>query len=211
MNLISSKQPIAIFALLGFLDEYFCRRIAKDGEHVEYLAPSEVDKAPIFEKYLLQLVRDHRLDTTVRQVLMGDGIMFCSKELTRLIDSYYLNASQIKTAELRRIFNATEGVIPQSHAFITEAVFPTGDREARLSYLVGAYQRYGERNFLRLYNAKHKVRLIAKLLKDVNSPNVVIVYSDPKLVPAVSMVTFEPTDELIARFELRVDSSYFTD
>jgi hypothetical protein len=104
-----------------------------------------------------------------------------------------------------------EGFFRKHPGLISEAVFPAEDRESRLSYLIGAYQRYGERNFFRFYNAGHKVKLVAKLLKEAGCPNVVIIYPVPDAIPAVTLVAFEPTEELIERFGLEVDSFYLTD
>jgi hypothetical protein len=59
-------------------------------------------------------------------------------------------------------------------------------------------------NAFRFANAFHKVQLVQQLLREVGSSDVVIIYPDPERIPAVYRVAFAPTQELIARFDLRL-------
>ncbi len=208
------KQPIAIFAVLGFLNEYAGRYIARDSDHIETFSHIERAKAVLFEKYLRQLIDEFQLDTTIHRESRGDkskeSIFFYSKELARLINAYYLRNHLTGTeVDDSPAYTQGEGFFRKQAGLISEAVFPADDRESRLSYLIGAYQRFGQRNFFRFYNAGHKVKLVANLLKEAGSPNVVIIYPDPDAIPAVTLVAFEPTEELIERFGLQVDRFYF--
>lgn len=199
--------------MLGFLNEHFGRTVAQDSELIEHFFVNEQEKAQVFEENLQRVIQEYQLDTTVRREMAGDGdekhTYFFSRELTQLIDSYYLNHYLTgREADGSPAYTKGGGFFRESPGMVSDAIFPAGDREARLSYLIGAYQRYGERNYFRFYNAAHKVKLVAKLLKEAGSPNVVIVYPDPEAIPAVFLVAFEPTDELIDRFNLGMRDYY---
>lgn len=125
--------------------------------------------------------------------------------MTQLIDSYYLsNFLTGKTADGTPADTEGLGVFRKFAGLISEAVFPVGDQEARWSFLMGTYQRYGWQNAFRFANAGHKMQLVAQLLREVGSPHVVVIYPHPDLIPSMSNVAFEPTSELVERLGLEL-------
>jgi hypothetical protein len=206
MNSYRPKSTIAspsktIFAVLGFLDEYTARFILKDGELVEHFYVNEKERANIFEDYLTRLVEELNLSTEIRRKVEEEHTNFYSKELTQVIDSYYWSN---KLIGLKSDGTAayTEGV--GFGGLISDAVFPSGDLEAKWSFLIGAHQRYGWQNSFKFANAWHKVQLVSQLLKELGSTKVVIIYPNPDYVPSVSYVAFEPTAEIIKRLGLQL-------
>jgi hypothetical protein len=198
-------SPIAIFAVLGFLNEYAGRRVVQDGDLVESFYANETSQAKRFKQYLKRLIDEYHLDTTLRSEIVEQCIFFHSLELTRLIDAYYLEHGLTGTIpDGTSAYTEGAGFFRNHAGHISAAVFPAEDREARLSYLVGAHERYGEQNSFRFANAFHKVQLVQQLLYDVGCPKVVIVYPNPDRIPAIYRIAFEPTSELITRLKLRL-------
>ena len=197
-----------IYAVLGFLDEYIGRTIAKDGEVVEHFWVKETEKADIFEKYLVRLIDEYNLSTSLRREISEGHTYFFSTELTQLIDSFYLKHYLTGTdAYGNPAYTKGPGVFKQNTGKISAAIFPSGDREAKISYLIGAHQREGEENRFLFANAYHKAQLVYQLVKELGSPSVVFVHPDPDKIPSCFQVAFEPTAELIERLCLRTFDS----
>jgi hypothetical protein len=193
-----------IYAVLGFLEEYIGRTVAQNGDLIEHFWVNETKKADIFEKYLMRLVDEYYLQTSLRREMSDEHTYFLSAEITGLINSFYLKHYLTGTdSNGNPAYTTGQGFFQQNTGRISADVFPSGDREAKLSYLIGAHQRYGEENMFLFVNAYHKAQLVYRLLQELKSPNVVIVYPDPDRAPCALRVAFEPTEELIARFCLR--------
>ncbi|MDC0833099.1 hypothetical protein POG22_08770 [Geitlerinema sp. CS-897] len=200
-NVPASKT---IYAVLGFLEEYIGRRIVKNGEVVEHFWVNEARKADIFEKYLVRLINEYNLSTSLRREVSKAHTYFLSPELTQLINSFYLKHNLTgMDADGNPAYTTGQGFIQKNTGEISAVVFPSGDREAKISYLIGVHQRYGEENMFLFANAYHKAQLVYQLLKELGSPSVVFVYPNPERAPSPFRVAFEPTAELIDRFCLR--------
>lgn len=193
-----------IYAILGFLSEYIGRTITKNGELVEHFYVNEPKKADIFEKYLMCLIDEYSLQTSLRREISKGHTYFLSAEITQLINSFYLKHYLTGTdSNGNPAYTIGQGIFQQNTGMISAEVFPSGDREAKLSYLIGVHHRYGEENMFFFANAYHKAQLVHQLLQELGSPKVVFVYGDPERVPYSFRVAFEPTAELIERFCLR--------
>ncbi|MCU0534362.1 MAG: hypothetical protein MUD14_10765 [Hydrococcus sp. Prado102] len=193
-----------IYAVLGFLNEYIGRTIAQNGDLVEHFWVNETKKADIFEKYLMCLVDEYCLQTSVRREMSEGHTYFLSAEITELINSFYLKHNLTGTdSNGNPAYTTGQGFFQQNTGRISADVFPSEDREAKLSYLIGVHQRYGEENMFLFANAYHKAQLVYQLLQELGSPSVVLVYADPDRAPSPFRVAFEPTAELIDRFCLR--------
>lgn len=193
-----------IYAVLGFLCEYIGRTITKDGELVEHFFVNETETTDIFEKYLMRLIDEYSLQTYLRREMSKGHTYFLSAEITQLINSFYLKHYLTGTdSNVNQAYTTGQGFFQQNTGKISTEVFPSGDREAKLSYLIGVHQRYGEENIFSFANAYHKAQLVHQLLQELGSPNVVLVYPKPDRAPCLFRVAFEPTAELIERFCLR--------
>jgi hypothetical protein len=196
-----SYRPL--FVVLGFLHEYAGRRIVAQSDLVEQFFGDE-HAAALFAHYLHALGQEQHLGTPVRRERRHGQTYFYSHALTQLIDAVYLRHGLTgSTASGATASPPGSGVEHTATGRISAAVFPAGDHTAKLSYLLGAYHRYGEQNAFRLANAYHKVQLVKQLLHDVGSPSVTIWYPPPDRVPAVYRVVFEPTADLRAAFGLQ--------
>ncbi len=202
-QMTSSKPTKAIYAVLGFLDEYAGRYIAEDGDEVEFFYRDEAHEATRFGAYLYRLIDELELKTDLIREDIDGATLFHSAELTRLIDSYYLsNGLTGANPDGTPAYTDGRGFFRQHAGLISARVFPAGDTEAKWSFLQGAYERYGWNNAFRFANAWHKAKLIEQLLRELGSPEVVIIYSDPRRTPSVTNVAFGPTPELISRLGL---------
>lgn len=193
-----------LYAVLGFLEEYIGRTITQDGDLVEHFWVNETKKADIFEQYLIRLMDEYCLQTSLRREVSEGHIYFLSAEITQFINALYLQHYLTGTDSTGNPAHTTgQGSFQQNTGKISAEIFPPGDREAKLSYLIGVYQRYGEENMFSFANAYHKARLVYQLLQELGCPNVVFVYADPDRIPSSFRVAFEPTAELIERLCLR--------
>jgi hypothetical protein len=122
-----------------------------------------------------------------------------------LIDSYYLEHGLTgSNPDGTPAYTQGQGFFSRHTGKISASIFPSDDREARLAFLIGAHHRYGDQNSFVFFNAWHKVQLVKQLLSDVGCSQVVIIYSHPEAIPATFRIGFEPTPELIARFQLKL-------
>lgn len=193
-----------IYAVIGFLEEYMGRSITQDSDLVEHFWVNETKKADIFEKYLIRLIDEFCLQTFLRREISEGHTYFLSLEIAQLINSFYLKYYLTGTdSNGNPAYTTGQGFFQENTGKISADVFPIGDREAKLSYLIGVHQRYGEENMFLFANAYHKAQLVYRLLQELGSPNVVFVYPNPDRAPCPFRVAFEPTGELIERFCLR--------
>jgi hypothetical protein len=193
---MGEASPITInplYFVLGCLDEYGGRSIVEDSEKVEHFYASERKVADIFQSYLIALAGEHELDHLLEVRIEESGaIDFYSRALTALIDSRY-------TFDLSTSGYVTEGSEPRrADAYIAREVFEPDDRRARLSFLSGAYVRFGEGSLFRFANARHKAELVRGLLVELECGHVEVIHANPGYVPAVFEVRFEPFQELDA-------------
>jgi hypothetical protein len=68
----------------------------------------------------------------------------------------------------------------------------------KLSFLVGAYIRFGNENAYVFANAEHKVRLTLRLLEEVGCTNLNLSTNPDDCIPRVSTISFTPSAALAA-------------
>ena len=191
------RTPIAVqtlYFVLGCLDEYMGRAIIENGHQVERFYASEKNAANTFKTYLVKLAREHQLDSTIETEVEEDagGIVFRSRALTALIDACY-------TLDFSISGYVTVGSEPRrADACISREIFGPEDKVKKLSFLSGAYIRYGSGSLFRFANARHKAELVRDLLKEFGCSHVELVHANPGYTPAVFEVRFRPSDELNA-------------
>jgi hypothetical protein len=191
--------PSTIFVLIGFLDEYSGRLIAEHDDRVEQFYESEKEGAEIFKVFLNKLVVERALTTNIETEISGGGhITYRSRELTELINSYYTHGpSHIsylledqETGELRTARTAE----------VSKAIIAAGTKEEKLSFLIGAYLRYGLRDenshLFRFTNAEHKVHLVEDLLRDRGATDIRFTHENPGYIPHVFTLHFKPNTEI---------------
>jgi hypothetical protein len=186
-----TDNSVTLFFILGCLDEYGGRQIIENGNSVERFYAGERTIANIFHTYLQKLATEQQLDSSIDvEVDQSGGIVFYSAPLTALIDDCY-------------IFDfSTSGYVSdgsesrRADAYISMQVFKPVNRRAKLSFLAGAYVRFGEKSVFRFANARHKAELVRELLTELGCTNVELIHSNPGYIPAVFDVVFEPSDEI---------------
>jgi hypothetical protein len=196
----------AIFTVLGMLNEYAGRKIARCKDEIECFYPDEESVADIFENCLQCLVSQHNLHTKIRREQTETGhIYFFSEEMNDLICSYYLinGLTDLNSKEVPK-YTDDEGYLRYGIGKIGESVFPPtehpwrlkdDEKQPRLLYLRGANYRYGEENCFSFCNNLHKARLIEELLLQIGV-NWVRFTRDLENTPTLNKIEFIPTAEL---------------
>ncbi|BCO11607.1 hypothetical protein GEOBRER4_n3736 [Citrifermentans bremense] len=197
-----------IFFILGCLDEYRGRGIIEKGaDGVESFYSSEVQASKVFEKYLRLLVAEESIHTEIRKEISDGGhISFHSSELCQHINSMYQYSFDNSHTMVKPHKYPNGPYVRMVEAFISIDVFKGQDKTAKLSYLAGAYARYGhhfdDNNFaFRTANAGHKISLIAELLKELDCKDVTHEKSDPNLMPMTHTLKFTASTEIKKLFE----------
>lgn len=197
-----------IFLILGCLDEYMGRAIIeKDADGVSSFYSSEVQASQVFEKYLRLLVAEESIQTEIRKEISDGGhISFHSPELYQRINGMYRYSFDNSHTMIKPHKNPNGPYVRMVEAFISMDVFQGQDKTAKLSYLAGAYARYGhhidDNNFaFRTANAGHKISLIAELLKEFDCKDVTHEKSAPKLIPMTHTLKFTASPEVQKLFE----------
>jgi hypothetical protein len=180
-----------LFFILGFLDEYNGRHIVENDDRVEIFYGDEKDKAEIFKTYLAKLAEEIVIDPTINvEVNEGGHITFYSRELSALINSYYV------CSFLKSVYVVSDSQPKCMEAFIKKEIFGHANAEEKLSYITGAYARYGKGNVFRLANSSHKLDIIGELLKELGCQRVELAHVNPGYVPAIYELVFEPSGEV---------------
>lgn len=196
-----------IYFILGCLDEYLGRTIVeKEADVVEHFYSSEVQASQVFEKYLKRLVSEENINTQIRKEVQTDGghILFHSPELYQRINSMYtydFNKSSQRVSK-----NPGGPWVRAVKTFVSINIFNEQDKTAKLSYLAGAYARYGNRfddnDFgFNTANASHKMDLIEELLKEFGCREVTHEMSDPEAIPISHTVIFVASPEIKKLFD----------
>lgn len=176
-----------IFTILGLLDEYSGRKIAKCKDEVERFYPSE--------KKI--------------KVVDSGHICFHSQELNDLICSYYVknNLTDLDSSEIPK-YEDDKGYLHYANGRIGESVFPeknhswrlsADERKSRLAFLIEAYARYGKENCFCFGNAYHKARLVEELLVQLRTPWLRFTRNFEG-VPTLHEIEFKMTDEMKQHF-----------
>ena len=195
-----------IYTVIGLLDEYAPRKIARDKAEIEWFYPGEEAIADLFESHLRSLVSEYNLQTEIKRELANSRhIYFLSEEINDLICAFYIEKG-LTDSDSKGVpkYIDEQGYCHYAHGMINKSAFPprtsarplTGAaQETRLAFLTGAYARYGNANRFRLANAGHKARVIEELLIDLDCPWLQLT-KNFRGVPYVNEVEFEMTEEM---------------
>ncbi len=176
-----------LFVVLGWLEEYAGRSIA-DSAIVERFWPQEKERAPRFADRLRQLAEWHGVDAQVGVVELGEGSRaVVAPKLRRIVDECYGRVRKDPVT-------IEDEVVMVGRAYVREAMLGPGDLDARFSYVLGAYERYGDGWSIRLTNADHKAQLLRQLLVELGCDEVV--WRSACGVPRLQSIEFVPTDAL---------------
>lgn len=175
--------------VLGFLDEADGRHVRDDEpDVVESFYGDERDKAVLFKRHLEALARERGIATQIRQ--SDDGrVVLRSAELAALINGSYEDVRS--SPYLDPVTGRSAG--KQLHASL--ALFR--DTRSALSFLAGAYARYGHERSFRIPIAQRKVDLIARLLAQLSCSDLAVTYL-PTHVPRVYVLSYQPTPVVAA-------------
>ena len=195
-----------IYTVLGLLDEYANRQIARRKTEVERFYESQRAAADLFEICLRRLADEHNLQTEIRREEKDTGhIYFFSEEINDLICSYYVK-NGLTDSGSKKIpkYVDDKGYLHYANGGIGESIFPATkhpwrltaeERRPRIAFLIGAYKRYGEENRFRFGNTYHKARLVEELLIILGCPRLRFT-RDMGGVPHLHEIEFEMTEEL---------------
>jgi len=197
-----------VYFIMGCLDESTGRHIIeKHGDGVESFYSSEVQASRVFEKYLKRLIAEESIKTNIRkQISEGGHISFHSPALYERINSMYPHSFDNSRIRIKPRNKPNGPYVRMVEAFVSTDLFKGQGKEAKLSYLAGAYARYGHRlddnKFaFRTANAEHKIDLIAELLKEFGCRDVIHERSDPKAHPMTHTLKFTASAEIKKLFE----------
>ena len=195
--MILKPLPEVAYTVLGFLDEYLAHQFEEGSNLIQMFRASEAEKADRFAEHLERLATQAGLPAQIdRRTDSWGKITFCSPTLAPLINSVYVSRGMVPITITPEPGEAD----PVLHGgMISYAVFPPDDRNARIAFIRGAYQRYGLRNTFTFINADHKVKLIERLLQELGSPRVNVTRSET--IPATNEIEFEPTTEMLELFK----------
>lgn len=200
------ENKSTIYTVLGLLNEYRHRKIARRKNEIECFYEGEKTAADLFEVCLRRLAFEYDLQTEIRREQKDTGhIYFYSEELNDLICWFYVKngLTDLVSGEPTEYVNE-EGYLQYAHGKIGANIFPaTGhpwrltaeERAPRLAFLAGAYIRYGKENQFRFGNSFHKARLLEDLLVLLGSPWVRFT-RNMRGVPYLHEIEFEMTEEI---------------
>jgi hypothetical protein len=171
------------YLILGLLDEYSGHSVPpKMPEFIESFYASETKASEVFEKHLEIIRHEYGINTNIkREISDGGHIQFYNVQLANLINSFYKSSKR-------------EGISGPVF-FISKDKFTLATRGEKLSYLAGAYCRYGDGNAFHFANAENKIEVIVNLLKEFGCSDVNFSTSPPDYIPTSFTITFQPTAE----------------
>jgi len=194
------------FVILGFLDEYRGRDIVQNGDIIEQFHFSQMEVVDAFEEHLHRLVSEHNLTTTVQRMMDANGFIYIiSREITDLINTFYGSDFTYEHSILypdtgtRRRYTIRQ--ISYSIFSPIDTMHLNPEYDARFSYLLGVYQRYGRDRTITFGNATHKAEIVTRLLQELQCPYVAWKMRQD-CVPFLHEIEFEPTAELKILFGL---------
>jgi len=198
----------ALFFVLGYLDEYMGRSIVeKNVDIVERFCIADAHTSQLLEKYLKLLVTEEAINTKIRKEISDDGdVLLHSPELYQRVNSMYRYSFENSHTWTKTSKDPNGPWVHMVQAFVSKDIFKGQDKAAKLSYLAGAYARYGHwdgnnRFYFSTANAGHKIRLIAELLKELGCKDILHETSDPNALPVSNDLIFTASPEISALFD----------
>ena len=187
----------ALSVILGFIDEYQGHRYEPNGEVIEFFYPAEDEQADSFREWLVALAEERGIPVSIRSETRESGHIDVScRELAFLISESYRVR---KRSPYHSIDHQGELCLEEDYElYISEEDFAHAGMREKLSFLVGAYVRFGKDNAYVFANAEHKVRLTMSLLEEVGCTNVNLSTNPDDYIPRVSTISFTPSATLAA-------------
>ena len=170
-----------VFFLLGSTDEYMGRDLGTESGWLEHFYASEESAAKLYAQYLEKALSERSITNGYSVTVSDEGghIVFYSQEMNQIINSYY-----DEVPDEMDLFDRGEGV-----GKLKSNIFGT-NQNLKLSYLAGAYSRYGEGNAFYFANSLDKVE---RIIEEIQYPNCEVVILTRKYTfPLSSTITFEP-------------------
>lgn len=168
------------YVVMGMINEYMGRRCVEGGDHVESFYPNERVAADSFESHISACLVARGVSTLLQREKGSEAhILFRSRPATALVDSWYspdysnASGSELTFEGMTRRTVSVES-LPRRH-FRGLPAQPYGDMDAidqRLSYILGAWIRYGKGSSFRFSNSQGKVELVREFLLTMRCPEV---------------------------------------
>jgi len=186
----------ALSVILGFIDEYQGHRYEPNGEIIDCFYPAEREQADSFREWLVALAAERGISASIRSETRESGHIDVScRDLAFLISESY----RVRRRSLYYSIDLHGEPCPSIEVYdlyISEEVFAHAGMREKLSFLVGAYLRFGKENAYVFANAEHKVRLTMNLLEEVGCTNVSLSTNPDDCIPRVSTISFAPSAAL---------------
>lgn len=197
------SKIVLIFLLLGFIDEYNCRHITEGSNKVESFYGNEASAEKVFESNAAKFLAADKAGSKLK-VIHGDddAKTIENAHLAAKINSYYTGD-----------FSAgmTTEIDGKPHRMkqdcLAESTFAKATEQEKLSYLVGAYIRFGKDSCYSFANNGEKAKLIARLLPQLGATEVKISTTSDS-IPAKSQVCFKATGSSSQISALAADLSH---
>ncbi len=201
-----------IFAVLGFLNDYMGRVVRQGKNLIEEFYPHENEIAAEFETHLHKLIAERNLKTTIIREIGPQGhVALLSPEIADLLNSYHVFVSKHLYARDGHDMSIYE--LPYAVFKPLEYNSPSFNEalDERLSYLAGAYRRFGKGKEIRLANCLTKSKNVFRLFQEISAVEDKYACQSvawkvyPRNIPVGHAIIFEPSDEL-AKF-LRISQT----
>lgn len=198
---LAPGKAATVFYVLGYLDEYLGRTIVEDGDRIEGLYCNEQERAPSFGAILVRLALEQGLDPAIREEIRQECLVsFHSRAIAARLDScyrYQLSSASVAQAEDGTYRRLGKGTLELT-MFVRRSAVSTAqalDHERALSYIAGAWARYGRGDAFVFANSHEKATRIAQLLTMLGCRDVRL-ESNFGYIPQTNILRFTPTAEL---------------
>lgn len=178
-----------MFKILGILDEYISRFNFYTGKPrrnmVERFYPKEKALADLFEELIIQFQKEQKRNYNYYKKIGKQGhITFYSKDLSKIINSFFVIQGRIATLD--------------------KNLFKTANKNEKLSFVEGAYLRFGldKKNIMRRANTFNKMKTIGFVLKELNCNNIYI-FVVRGGIPTIVYLIFDPSEEIRKILEIK--------
>jgi len=175
----------SMYIIFGMLDEYN-GRFDLSGQplpnFVESFSEAEKETADYFDGCIKSYKKESGLD--FKFVRTNNGHVFESKELSDIINSFYIMADHI--------------------AVLDSSIIRKASLENKLNYIYGVYKRFGDadKNSITMANAFKKLETAAFALKELKCSNIYI-FRSRRAVPVSGKVIFMPSAVVGERLQIQ--------